>query len=317
MPLTASDCVDSRGSGHSHDSNGRRSLLPLNGRRAEALFPCLGGAHLPYNRFSREAPPARPAGDGYLEERVFFVSDTHFRYEPSTGEERAKRERFIDFLRRIEGCSRLYLVGDIFDFWFEYRSVVPRYYRDVLDPLVSLRKGGTEIFMTGGNHDYWLGPYVSDVLGFTILPTLSTHEIQGHRITMTHGDSLIPRDFAYKTLKAVIRSGPAIAIARGVHPDLLYAFARRFSRASKGITEGLTERSARILLAMAEGSFFRWGNDVFVMGHVHYPCLTRYGERSFVILGDWERSSSFLELRGGRLTLGFYSPDATPPARAR
>jgi UDP-2,3-diacylglucosamine hydrolase len=247
-------------------------------------------------------------GENSLGETVFFVSDTHFKCDAVSIEERTKRDRFFDFLARIDGASKLYLMGDIFDFWFEYRSVVPRFYHDVLDALSSLRKSGTEVYIAGGNHDYWLGPYISEALGFNILPTLVTHEIQGLKITMTHGDNLLPRDLAYKTLKSVIRSRPAIALARTLHPDALYGFARRFSRASKGITEKKTERAAKTLLSKAPGAFFRWGNDAFVMGHIHYPCLEHFGERTFVILGDWERNCSYLKITEGRLSLGFYRP---------
>jgi|WetSurMetagenome_2_1015567.scaffolds.fasta_scaffold20978_3 UDP-2,3-diacylglucosamine hydrolase len=243
-----------------------------------------------------------------MKESVFFVSDTHFKFDGSESGERMKRDRFISFLAGIEGASKLYLLGDIFDFWFEYGSVVPRYYRDVLDALSSLGKGGTEICIAGGNHDFWLGSYVSGTLGFEILPPLATHTIQGLAVTMTHGDDLLPGDYGYKILKRIIRSRPAIAAARAVHPDLLFAFARRFSRASKGITEKKTERAAQTLRALAKDSFFRWDNDVFVTGHVHYPCIERFGDRTFVILGDWETNFSFLEIRGGRLSLGFYRP---------
>ncbi|MDD4857565.1 MAG: UDP-2,3-diacylglucosamine diphosphatase [Candidatus Krumholzibacteria bacterium] len=243
-----------------------------------------------------------------MRETVFFVSDTHFKYEAATVEERTKHDRFLDFLARIEGASKLYLMGDIFDFWFEYRSVVPRFYHDILGALSSLKKSGTEVYIAGGNHDHWLGTYISKALGFNILPTFTTHEIQGLRIAMTHGDNLLPGDFAYKTLKSVIRSRPAIAVARTVHPDALFSFARHFSRASKGITEKKTERAARTLLSKAPDAFFLWDNDVFIMGHVHYPCLERFGERTFVILGDWERSCSYLRISEGQLSLEFYRP---------
>jgi len=243
-----------------------------------------------------------------LKETVFFVSDTHFKFESETTEERTKKTHFMRFLAGIEGASRLYLLGDIFDFWFEYRSVVPRYYHDILDALCTLKKGGTEILLAGGNHDFWFGPYISQTLGFNLLPPLATHDIQGMKITMTHGDTLLPGDLAYKTLKAIIRSRPVVAIAHAIHPDVLYAFARRFSKASKQITESRTERSARILLEMARDSFFKWGNDAFVMGHIHYPCMENFSEKTFVILGDWERNCSYLELADGRLSLRFYRP---------
>ena len=126
---------------------------------------------------------------------------------------------------------------------------------------------------------------------------------------MTHGDNLLPGDFGYK-------------IAQGGHPEPAgdRRGARRAPRhplrASRGASRGRARESRRrrpsaprkTLLAMAGDSFFRWGNDAFVMGHIHYPCIERFGERTFVILGDWERNFSYLEMREGRLSLGFYRP---------
>jgi len=242
-----------------------------------------------------------------LNESIFFLSDTHFSYHKNSGLERKKRKAFLSFLDEIRGADRLYLLGDIFDFWF-YGAHVPEPYRSILEGLLSLSRSGTEILMTGGNHDHWLGDRISEAAGLTLLPTLATHELQGLTVTMTHGDTLLPGDYAYKTLKAVIRSGPAIALARLVPPRALFAFAQRFSAASKGATHTQTERWARALADSAEDSFFRWGNDVFVMGHVHLPLLRRFGERTFVILGDWEEHSSYLELRNGKLSLRSYGP---------
>ncbi len=239
---------------------------------------------------------------------VIFVSDTHFKYRDSSAEEKAKKASFLEFLGRLEGASRLYLVGDIFDFWFEYRSVVPRYYRDVLEALSSLRRSGTEILLSGGNHDFWYGSFMSETLGFTLLPQLAVHDLQGKRVAVTHGDQMLPRDFAYKALKATIRSRPVVTLARMVHPDLLFAFAESFSKASKEITEGKTERSARAILRMAPCSCFAWGNDAFIMGHVHYPILQRFADKVLVILGDWEKHRTYARLSGGELALESYKP---------
>jgi UDP-2,3-diacylglucosamine hydrolase len=244
-----------------------------------------------------------------VKETVYFLSDTHFKYHSQGADERKKRAYFLDFLGRIGHAGRLYLVGDVFDFWFEYKSVIPRYYHDVLDGLFHLRKGGTEIFITGGNHDFWFGSYLSETLGLTILPDIATHELQGRTVTLTHGDMLLPRDYLYKTLKSIIRSRPVVSLARAVHPDILYAFARNFSRASKGITHNKTERSAKAVIRMAPDAFFRWNNDVFVMGHTHYPMIKRFGKNILVILGDWEEHYSYLKLEGGELSLEYYNPD--------
>ncbi len=243
-----------------------------------------------------------------MSENIFFLSDTHFKYHSITDNERKKRRYFLSFLRSIKGSESLYLVGDIFDFWFEYKSAVPKYFGDILAGLYELRGSGTNIFMTGGNHDYWIGSYLTDTIGINPLPLLTTLDIQGLRVTVTHGDMLLPGDYTYKMLKAVIRSRPAIALARLVHPDLLFGFAKHFSRASKGITHKKTAASARTLITMAPGSFYRWKNDVFITGHIHYPHIERFGEKTFVILGDWENHYSYARLSGGTVTLEYYEP---------
>jgi UDP-2,3-diacylglucosamine hydrolase len=244
-----------------------------------------------------------------LDKSIFFISDTHFAYHNTGENESKKRSLFLEFLDRIRGAERLYLLGDIFDFWFEHGKSMPGYYDDVLEGLRRLVDSGTATFITGGNHDHWLGSYFPEKLGITVLPTMVTHELQGRTVTMTHGDTLLPGDYAYKALKAVIRSRPVITLARMVHPALLYRLAGHFSSASKGMTHKKTEHAAETLLQRAGDSFFKWGNDVFIMGHVHFPVLRRFDDRAFVILGDWEEHFSYLELRGGDPSLHRYNPE--------
>jgi UDP-2,3-diacylglucosamine hydrolase len=246
-----------------------------------------------------------------VRDAVFFTSDAHFRFDATDPWERSRRDRFRSFLMSIRGASRLYLLGDIFDFWFESRGFVPRIYDDILEALADLKASGTAIHICGGNHDWWLGPHITDTLGFSVLPPIATHEMQGLRVTMTHGDSLLPGDLAYKTLKVIIRSRAVVALAREMPPRLLFGFARRFSKASKAVTTARTERSARALIAMAPSSFYKWHNDIFIMGHVHYPHLERFGNRTFAIIGDWERHFSYLALEDGVLSLRRYGAGDT------
>jgi len=237
---------------------------------------------------------------------VYFVSDTHFTYHSDAGDEREKRAAFLDFLEGVRGADRLYLAGDIFDFWFEYRHVVPAHYTDILGGLARLRESGTRIMVMEGNHDGWFGPYLSDAYGFEILPAVVELELQGRRIVLTHGDTVLPGDIGYKILRAVIRSRPAVSIARLLHPDLLFWLAGRFSRASKNFTHAKTERHARRVRGIAPARFFDRGNDVFVMGHVHLPCMDIHEEGLFVMLGDWETHRSWLRLEDERFSLHFY-----------
>lgn len=241
-------------------------------------------------------------------EKIYFVSDTHFKYQISTETESKKRRRFLTFIEEIGSPKQLFLVGDIFDFWFEYNSVVPAYYSDILNALRGLREKGTEILISKGNHDYWLGRYISEEIGLKILPELSTHIIQEHTVTVTHGDSLLHRDYAYKVLKSVIRNRAVIAAASCIHPDILFSFAKNFSRTSKGVTHKKTERAARELIARAKEDFFKWGNDIFVMGHIHFPTHEKFGDKQFIILGDWEENFSYLEMENGTATLKRYAP---------
>lgn len=240
---------------------------------------------------------------------IFFISDTHFRYHNIGEKEIIKKERFFKFLKEIRGASRLYLVGDIFDFWFEYKSSIPKYYWDVLCNLRMLRGNGTSIHITGGNHDYWLGPFIANEMGFEILPNISTHKLQGRTVTITHGDTLMPGDRKYKILKRVIGNPLIITLAKMIHPDILFRFAGWFSSASKEVTEENTEAWAKRLVGLAEDSFFKWDNDSFVMGHIHKPLIKHFGNQTFAILGDWERHFSYLRLENGVFSAGNYNEE--------
>lgn len=244
-----------------------------------------------------------------MKDTVYFVSDTHFKYHSSDDHEREKRSAFLGFLEMCRGASRLYLGGDIFDFWFEYGSVIPGFYHDILCGLSTLRASGTEIFITGGNHDHWFGPWLKERIGVELLGRYTTIELQGRRIVLTHGDLEMPGDYGYKILKTIIRCRPVVFLARLVHPDILFSFARWFSRASKGITHRRTVRYADSVTAAAEERFFSDGNDVFIMGHIHLPRMRRFGEKTFVILGDWESHRSYLRLEDGELSLESYQSD--------
>ncbi|MBN2070939.1 MAG: UDP-2,3-diacylglucosamine diphosphatase [Candidatus Krumholzibacteriota bacterium] len=237
-----------------------------------------------------------------MSDTVIFVSDTHFNRNRDE-KEREKRRRFLRFLESCAGISRIYLLGDVFDFWFEYRHAVPSFYYDILEGFFKLSRSGTKIFMTGGNHDFWLGNFLPEVIGIEILGQETTETIQGHSITMTHGDMLMPGDHGYKALKALIRNRLVIRLAKLLPPDLLYSFAGRFSITSKSITHRKTRLFAEKVSSLAKDSCFNNGNDVFIMGHIHMPLLRRYDDRTFIILGDWVEHSSYLRLEDGRFSL--------------
>jgi UDP-2,3-diacylglucosamine hydrolase len=238
-----------------------------------------------------------------MEQRaVYFLSDAHF-HKKRTPHERRKRHLFTKFVGGLHDASHLYLLGDLFDFWFDYRSVIPRYYMDVLHALQGLAERGTRIVLQGGNHDYWLRSFFEEELGFAVVESPVLVEHQGRKILLHHGDGLQPGDLGYRILKAVIRSRPFIRTVKLLHPDLVNAFAFRFSGTSRRVQQRPLDETVAAMVELAFERFLSRGNDAFLMGHVHYPLHRRRDGRDFVIVGDWEEHFSYVRLHEGRITL--------------
>ncbi|HET6349969.1 MAG TPA: UDP-2,3-diacylglucosamine diphosphatase [Candidatus Krumholzibacteria bacterium] len=233
---------------------------------------------------------------------VRMLADTHFRDVRIPGE-RERRERFIRFLDNLPGNSALFLLGDIFDFYFEYRSVVSRRYLDVCSAIRRASDRGIPVHFLGGNHDHWVGDRFASDLGVVVHQRDIMIEAQGRRILLAHGDLVMPRDYGYKMLKQIIRNPVVVALARAIHPDILDAIAGGVSHGSRTYLTVPQEKRARTVTAYAWNHFFLRGNDAFVMGHVHYPLHETKDGREFVILGDWIEHFTFARLTNGRLRL--------------
>jgi len=157
---------------------------------------------------------------------VVFFSDAHLGAE-SKAREAGREARLHSFLKSLGGrISRLIIVGDLFDFWFEYRSAIPRRYFATLELLGRLRSAGIEMDYLNGNHDFWLGPFLSDDLGIRTHHGAMTLEHDGRRIWIHHGDALVGGDHGYRLLKRVLRHPASIALYRLIHPDFGIPLAR-------------------------------------------------------------------------------------------
>jgi UDP-2,3-diacylglucosamine hydrolase len=233
---------------------------------------------------------------------VRIIADTHFQ-RPDVRGEPERRERFIRFLDALPGDCELFLAGDIFDFYFEYRSVVSWYYLDIFDAIRRTTARGIRTHFLGGNHDYWVGSRFSSELGVILHDIDILIETQGRRVVLAHGDLVMPRDFGYKVLKSIIRNRWVIGAARWIHPDILSAIAGGVSHGSRQYLSIPWEKRARAVTAHAWDHFFKRGNDAFVMGHVHYPLHEVRDGKEFVILGDWLEHFTYARLTNGRLRL--------------
>jgi UDP-2,3-diacylglucosamine hydrolase len=227
-----------------------------------------------------------------------FMSDVHLGIE-SRERETAREARLLDFLRSLPGrTSHLYVVGDLFEFWFEYATAIPRRYFGLLRALDEIRERGVVITCMAGNHDFWLGHFLSDELGIRTVDGALAVEHQGRRIWLHHGDGLMGGDLGYKVLRRVLRSPASIALYRWVHPDLGIPFAHwasHWSRNSRGRRRLDGERMFRQLAVPR----FAEGFDAVMVGHFHQVYEQRENRHAFFVLGDWFENFSYVELDQG------------------
>lgn len=233
---------------------------------------------------------------------IVFMSDAHLGAE-SREREAAREGRLHDFLAHLPGrASELYVVGDLFDFWFEYRTAIPRRHFGTLAMLSRLRDAGIAITYLAGNHDFWLGRFLADELGVRTVADSVTVEAQGRRLWVHHGDGLVGGDLGYRVLKKVLRNRLSVGLYQTLHPDLgipLAHLVSGWSRRSRGHGPLQPERLWR---EIAEPRF-RDGFDGVLVGHFHHVHGERRDGRDFFVLGDWIDHFSYVELEDGRLQM--------------
>lgn len=237
---------------------------------------------------------------------VFFISDAHLGAEVQADPERERRlHAFLDSLPGRAGT--LVIVGDLFDFWFEYGTAIPRRHFATLAALQRLRRAGLTIHYLNGNHDFWLGRFLADELGIrTHSGPLELRE-QGRRLWIHHGDGLIGGDLGYRLLRRVLRSPVSIALYGLLHPDLGIPLAHRvsaWSRRSRGELPLEPERLWRELAAPR----FAEGYDAVLVGHFHHAYERREPGREFFVIGDWIERRTYAVLEGGAIRLERWDP---------
>jgi UDP-2,3-diacylglucosamine hydrolase len=243
---------------------------------------------------------------------VYFISDAHL----GSGSDQDTRIRtLVDLLGSFRrDAEHVYVLGDLFDFWFEYRHAIPKGHFRVLRALAELVEAGIPVTYLGGNHDFWSGSYLSREVGLHVHQHPITRQHQGRRLFLAHGDGLGPGDTGYRILKAVLRHRIAIALYRTIHPDLGIPLAYRISKTSRNHTAGrdiLLERMSRYVVTPR----LLEGDDAVIVGHIHDPIhLTGPGTMEFVIIGDWLEHFTYVRMTGGALHLETYRGKA-PPTR--
>jgi UDP-2,3-diacylglucosamine hydrolase len=248
--------------------------------------------------------------DGH--EIAWFVSDVHLGGSPPE-EEQVTRERFTGLLDRAaaDGAS-LYILGDLFDFWFEYRTVLPKSAFGILSRLAALAEGPLPVRLLLGNHDYWLGEFLRRETRIEVIPDGVTVEIQGRRARLVHGDGLGPGDHGYKVLKRVLRHPLAVRAFRWIHPDIGIRMGLGGSDVSRKYTALANVDTERLYTHVALPAFGE-GVDALLMGHHHVALHWTREPGEFLMMGDWFRQYTCVRLSGGRFQLLSWPLDDVPP----
>ena len=199
----------------------------------------------------------------------------------------------------------LYIVGDLFDFWFEYRHTIPTKYQKILGKLALMIERGIEIRYVTGNHDFWMDKYFPVELGIPVFHGIHSLIVGSKKIHISHGDGVLKEDTGYRVLKKILRNKWVIATYKLIHPDIGIPFAHWASSTRR--TAGLrTPEQAR----KDDAEYFSYakeqlenGYDYVIIGHTHRPKAVSYNNKRYINLGDWIQHFTFANYNGEVLNL--------------
>jgi UDP-2,3-diacylglucosamine hydrolase len=243
--------------------------------------------------------------------KIYFLSDFHLGvpdYESSL----AREKRIVKFLEEIRNdAAIIFIVGDIFDFWYEYRKVVPKGYVRLLGKLAEITDSGIPIHFFAGNHDMWMTDYFQKELNIPVYFEPRIFEFNSKKFYVGHGDGLGPGDHGYKMLKKIFRN-PFCRWLFGILPPVagmgIAGYSSRRSRAVTGNSDDhFLGEDKEWLIQYCKEILQKEFYDFFVFGHRHLPIDFRLSESSrYINLGDWIRYNSYAVFDGAKLELKYY-----------
>ena len=219
-------------------------------------------------------------------------------------EERQRISSLLDFFSYMgENADGLYIVGDLFDFWFEYASVIPRWHFPVLCALKILVNRGVTVQYITGNHDFGMDSFFETELGIPVHHEPVDTMLDGKRVYIAHGDGLAKKDVGYRLLKKVLRNPVNIRLYRLLHPDLGFRLALFCSKLSRNHLA--IENKEEEYLQYAKTKFAE-GFERIILAHTHRPQEYRDNDFAYINTGDWMKSFSYGKLEEGQLSLEYW-----------
>jgi len=243
--------------------------------------------------------------------KIYFASDNHLG-APTPAESHPRELKFVQWLDTIKAdAAAIFLLGDLFDFWFEYKTVVPKGFTRTLGKLAELTDSGIPIYYFVGNHDLWMSDYFDKELNIPVFHKPQEFELNGRSFLIGHGDGLGPGDKGYKRMKKVFTNPVAKWFFRWLHPDIGVRLAQYLSVKNKLISgaEDVTflgdENEWLILYAKRKLETRKY--DYFVFGHRHLPMEINLNQNSvYFNLGDWISHYTYAVFDGKKMELKTY-----------
>ncbi len=244
---------------------------------------------------------------------IFFVSDVHLGV-PNDQESFEREQLFVKWLEEIYPvCSKLFLLGDIFDFWFDYDKVIPKGFVRVLAAIAKFTDNGKEVHYFKGNHDMWLNGYFAKELNLIIHSNTYTFKENNVSFFVGHGDGKGPKDYKYKILKKIFRNPLSQWFFKWLHPDIGIRLANIWSKKSR-VSESNTEntyldKENEWLYLYSKKKNEEKPYNYFIFGHRHIPLTIKIDEKAeYINLGDWIQHKSYAVFDGKNTTLQYYKP---------
>lgn len=215
-----------------------------------------------------------------------FISDVHLGLK-SKDEEKQKEELLVKFLRFAkDNCKELFILGDLFDYWFEYKHVYQKGFFKTLTALKEITENGVRINYIIGNHDFMHRDFFESELGVNLYEEDISTVLNGYKFFLSHGDGLVKNDYGYKILKKILRNKFLQKMYSVIHPDVGIALASRTSKKSRDHTSRKNYGEEDGLFTFAKQKIDD-GYDYVMLGHLHKRNFKDYNKGFYINLGSW------------------------------
>ena len=247
--------------------------------------------------------------------KVYFLSDFHLG-APDAASSLIREKKIIKFLDEIKSTAEaIFIVGDLFDFWYEYKKVVPKGYVRILGKMAELTDSGIPVYFFVGNHDMWMTDYFEKELNIPVYYAPVPFEFNGKKFLIGHGDGLGPGDHGYKFIKKIFRNKACRWLFGIMPPYIGMGLADYFSRKSRAQTGAKDEvfmgEDKEWLAIYCKEQLQLQHYDYFIFGHRHLPLDIKLNDKSrYVNLGDWIKYDSYAEFDGNELSLKYYNKNS-------